>query len=158
MKDDFPVWLDGIYSIIVALILTGLLIVFGKTFTFDQSDFSIIITILGIILGVLFTVLTILYAFEDNFKKNPAFIELKENNKYDLIYSIFMGSIGVIFFSLILILLSYFMTGLFDSNVINNWCFLLVSFLMSFSLIRTYRCFFVFSLLQKVLNKHKATK
>jgi hypothetical protein len=153
MKDEFPVKNDLIYSFIISILLTLVFFFTSTIYIFSSTDFGIFITIIGIILGVLFTVLTVLYTFEDNLKSSILIKELKQSGKYKLIYPIFMDSVSLVFYSLILLLVAYFVRDYVIGEFVYYAYLFCVFTLLIITFIRSYRCFFVFSLLQKVMRE-----
>jgi len=155
MQKEFPIWKDITISLGITISVILISYFTGIKYAFNTNDFSIIISLLGVVLGVLFTVLTILYAFEDNLKQNIAFKELKAKGKYELIYPIFIDSITVIFYSLIILIVAFFLREIAPSGFLFNIYFAIVIIVIVASFIRTYRCIFVYALLQKVISKYK---
>ena len=155
---EFPVWRDHLSSAAIGLFVVGLLFYFNIFYTFDSNDFSIFISLLGVIVGFLFTVLTILYAFEENLKGNVAFRELNAKGVYNQIYPIFTDSIAVSFSSLVCLIFLYFFRNLTTMSWFYYFFVFLIASSLIASLLRSYRCLFVFSLLQRVMSKYPSNK
>jgi len=153
---EFPISHDFTLSSILALIILTIILAFQVKYSFESNDFSIFITLLGILIGFLFTVLTVLYAFEDTLKNNPAFKELSARGHYKKIYPIFIDSISVNFYALVIIIILYFLRTLFTTNAILNFVLIfLVANLLLLSLLRAHKCIFIFSYLQRIMSKYK---
>lgn len=160
MNEEYPIIRDIGITIWMTILISTIFIFFNINYKMHGEDFGLLISLLGVILGVLFTVLTILYAFEDNLSENVAFKELKAAGAYQQIYSIFTDSIAIIFFGLIILLIANFVKEIVNLNTltVQYLFFASITFVITISIIRAYRCIFVYSLLQKVISKHKSNK
>lgn len=104
-------------------------------------------------LGILFTVLAIIYTFESQFEDNRAVKILKSEGKYDDISEIFVlsvASIGVIW----IITFSLAFTQIhkaFGDTVIQAFSLIvIIGFILL--ILRLYRCFWIFVLLNRAIK------
>ena len=131
-------------------------------YNFSQEDLKFFITILTPFLGVILTVLAILYTFETELRNNQIIKLLIKRKKYSEIYDRFTDSLMGIFYIFIIFILLYFLIPNIkedffirvkyfelDFYPISNLIFNQLIFIsLIFSLLRAYRCFYVFRLLQ----------
>lgn len=153
MTVKYSLFDDLIKSIIPAIILT-IISALTINYRYNQTDLTLFITIVTAFFGVLLTVLAILYAFEDSFKNNPAIKALGEEDRLTEIYSRFTDTIFGLFYALIILIILYF-TNSNTPTEFTHIGFFIITTTTIFSLLRTYRCFYLFKLLQISINKNK---
>lgn len=89
-------------GIAVILISSGFRMIFVESII-DANQLNLFITLFIGIMGVLITILTLLFAFEDTFSKNEAIKILKERNEYNQIYKRFVDSSFGLLYSIIVL-------------------------------------------------------
>lgn len=115
---------------------------------FEMGDIGLLLSILTTILGVLVTVLALLYSLESLFVENETVQMLKARGKHVEVYERFNDSIKAVFYTVIIYLIAYFL----PKTVFDMLGIILQTALLSlliWIIIRTYRCFFLFRLLEQ---------
>lgn len=153
-KPDYPLYKDIFISMIITgSLLLGLIII---ELDLTKLDITLFVSLLSIIFGFLLTVLTIIFSFEDKFKNNPVFVEFKNKNKINKLYELYLNSIKVIFFSVISLIILYF---IISSPIIVNifvcyTVYYLFLLLVSLSFLRTHHCYRIFIKTTKLFNNN----
>lgn len=156
MKLSYSKKSDFLISVIIIVPIFIISYLAGITITISNSSLAVILTILTTILGVLLTVIAILYTFETSLKRNKGIRLLIARDKYDEIFERFTDSIMGIFYAFIVLLLLFLLQIELYQNVFIPFIYnLTITILVIFSIIRTYRCFNVFKLLQDVVKKYE---
>ncbi len=138
--------------IIAGLSLLSAVALFSFDFYVGKSDIALLVGVFTSVLSVILTVLTILYAFESNLSKNAAVQELKSAGKFAEIYCRFTDSTVGIFFSLLVLVVSFFFYSILIMRV-SFFLYWVVVTITMFSFIRTWRCFYLFRLLQDAADR-----
>lgn len=143
---------DILYAVIAAGVLFGILFVLNDP-TIMLDNISVLNSTTTTALGILFTVLAIIYTFESQFEDNRAVKILKKQGNYDDISEVFVlsvATIGVIW----LFTFSLSITRIhepFGTNI--TWFFtylVIVGFVLL--VLRLYRCFHIFVLLNRAVK------
>jgi uncharacterized membrane protein YidH (DUF202 family) len=145
---------DLLISFGASIVISILLGYFGKLSSVISSISSFNLTITTV-LGILFTVLTILYTFESQFEDNRAVREMRRNGTYQNILEIFFLSVSVIG----LVWIYTFSLTVFQIYSGFGWC--LKSLLSGFEiwgfsllLVRLGRCYEIFWLLNRAMREN----
>ena len=149
------VFADLIYSlIIISIYFLIMFFAFHNSSPFsylsDTSVVSALIIIITTILGVIAVVITLFSIFEDAFKNNRIIKILKDENYFIQIFKRYSDSIFVMFFSIIVITITWIM-----SNNLKNlapYLLAIMAFAIVISFIRMYRCFKIFKLLTDAIS------
>jgi hypothetical protein len=143
---------DVIIAIIFGIVLFASLYYLNDPITI-LDNISVLNSTTTTALGILFTVLAIIYTFESQFENNRAVKILKKQGKYDDISEVFVlsvATIGVIWiFTFTLSITQIYKP--FGANITLFFAFLvIVGFLLL--ILRLYRCFRIFVLLNKAVK------
>jgi len=149
---------DLIISFIVVTLAYLILAYFGIYLTISKDYLSLFITIFIGIVGVLITILTILFAFENVFSKNKAIKILKERDEYKQIYKRFIDSTFGLFYSIIIFSVLYVLYG--TIFIIENIFYVstLSFILVTFCFIKIYRAFYLFKIYYEVISDFEKGK
>lgn len=144
--------IDIAMAAFISVVVYGVLFIFNQELSILKS-ISTLTSTFTTILGVLFTVLAIIYTFESTFEENPAVVILKDKGKYRNVTGVFVYSVITIFFIWIYVFsLSIFplhkSIGYVGQAVVSMtlvYCFILV-------VMRVFRCFYIFKLLEDAIK------
>lgn len=142
--------------VLSAIILTYLEkpISFFSDFRLDGSGLNMFVLLFTTILGVLVTILTILYTFENNLTENKALKILVARGKKSELYQRFNDSIFGLFGVIVLLSVMYIVKFSNNSNhIISSIYFFSTIFLIIFGFLRTYRCFILFNKFLKAIQR-----
>ena len=144
---------DFIISLTIVGIFSFFLLQKGFLPQVSSKELSLFIPTFVSIMGILAAILTILFAFEDNFSNNEIVKVLKNRGLYSQIYERFIDStVGILYSSIILVGIYVFLgAALVQNNLI--WVSILYYIVVFFSFLRIYRAFFVFRKMQKVVSQ-----
>jgi hypothetical protein len=111
------------------------------------------------ILGVILTILTILYAFEDPLEKSRVFKVLKAHKLSYQLYQRFTDTSIALFYIMLFLLVFFFfrINWIADKNI-QIVAFYLIMVSIVLGLIRTYRCFWLFKRLIEVMHSLEQEK
>ncbi len=161
MLEKFSNSRDFLIIFFLFTILYGFAHYVGLNFVIDDTQFSFITQILVAVLTVIATILTILYAISDFIKENPFIKELRKKGIYSQIFTRFIDSLKGVFFSILIIFLLYSFFGKFDKNFASVFEIIASNFILVlfwFSVLRTYRCFKILSILHGLVNFNATSK
>lgn len=159
MLEKYSLELDAIISFVIGIVTFFLIAYFNLKATFGTEELSITIPLTAGILGVLITVLAILYAFEKGFENNKTMLKLKAIGVYEQIFQRFLDSVLGIFYSLVILVILFILRNKIYSIQESMPPIMVVIGLsiITFIFIRTYRCFFIFKKLQEAITKNNST-
>lgn len=144
-RDIITVFISGIGLLAVLHILNDPTIVL--------DNINVLNSTVTTALGILFTVLAIVYTFESQFEDNRAVKILKRHGKYDDISEIFIlsvAAIGVVWIYTFSLSITQIHSSFGStSNLILSY-FVIVGFVLL--ILRLYRCFHIFVLLNRAVK------
>jgi len=143
---------DVLYAFVAAGILFGVLFFLNEP-TIMLDNISVLNSTTTTALGILFTVLAIIYTFESQFEDNRAVKILKEQGEYHNISEIFVLSVGIIgiiwiFTFSLSITQIHKLFGVYVSQFL-AYLVIVAFFLL---ILRLYRCFRIFVLLNRAVK------
>ncbi|MBL7169911.1 MAG: hypothetical protein ISS48_02750 [Candidatus Aenigmarchaeota archaeon] len=124
-------------------------------FNIEKNDFGVFISFLGTIVGVLLTILTIFYTFEESLKKNRAVKILIKHGKYDEIYINLSDSLIGVFLSLFVISIIYLMRLNLVNPITTIICANITFIAIGFAFLRTFRIIEILKLFQQVITHYR---
>jgi len=145
---------DFIYGLLVAILAFAIAYIYGiSTNILDNVDvFHSTVTTL---LGLLFTILAIVYTFESQFKENRAVKILVENNQFFDVIQIFFHTVVVLSVVwLFTFILTVFELYLFLPNMVVEVLSLFAFVSFAVVIIRLWRCLEIFILLDRAVRKN----
>ncbi|WP_435065639.1 hypothetical protein [Halobaculum sp. EA56] len=143
---------DILISVVISIIVFGILYWAGhpRIVVKNIGPFNSTITT---VLGLLFTVLAIVYTFESQFEKNRAVKKLKTQGHYKDITQVFFLSVAIIG---VVWIYTFTVTVFAVESFFNSTLGLILGYLAVLSFIvvifRVVRCFWVFVLLNKAVK------
>jgi hypothetical protein len=147
------------HDLLLAVLIASLVCLTSVQFQFQQmitaEQLGLFITIFIGIAGVLVTILTILFAFEQNFSKNRAVLILKKREEYPQLYKRFIDSTFSLFYSTIFLSAVYifFSKSIIQTNIAFVSFFAYVVIIFGF--VRIYRAFYLFKIYHDVISTYQ---
>lgn len=154
-KPDYPLKKDLFISAIITGCIFVLLIIIELDLT--KLDITLFVSLLSIIFGFLLTVLTIIFSFEDKFKNSSIFAEFKNKNKITKLYELYLNSIKILFFSIIILIILYLIicSPIITNQFVYYITYYLFLLLVSLSFLRTHHCYYIFIRTIRLFNNTK---